>query len=316
MGRRSADSRAPPGGGTEEGPMQLLVALAALLLLVPSASAVDVLTSRNDLGRTGVNTAETALIPTRINAMTFGKLWTLYADGQIVAQPLYLSQLPVDTSTNPNAPRVQGTFNAILIATMHNTVYLYDADSERPGPEGRTIPLWATWLGKPRPGDVDIDMFFTNDPEWGILSTPVVDPTKSVVYVVAWHDDGGGPDSYRYRLHALRLKDGTHLAPPVVLNAPELNAKKQKQRAGLVFANGVLYMAFGADGSQGLLLVYDAVTLTRKAVWSPTPTGKNGGIWHSGQAPAVDGEGNLYLMIGNGTFGRVKDSDNYGQSFV
>ena len=89
---------------------------------------------------------------------------------------------------------------AVLVATMHNTVYLYDADHERPGPDGRTVPLWATWLGKPRPGGADIDMWATNDPEWGILSTPVIDTTRSVVYVVAWHDDGG--NTYRYRLHA------------------------------------------------------------------------------------------------------------------
>ena len=140
--------------------------------------------------------------------------------------------LAVDTSGNPSAPRVQGTFNSVLVATMHNTLYLYDADRERPGPGGQNVPLWATWLGKPRPGEGSIDMFFTNDPEWGILGTPVVDAAKSVVYVVAWHDDGGGPQGYKYRLHALRLKDGTHLAPPVTIDAPGLNARHQKQRAG------------------------------------------------------------------------------------
>ena len=56
---------------------------------------------------------------------------------------------------------------------MHNTVYVYDADKENRGPDGRTMPLWATWLGQPRPGGKDIDMWSTNDPEWGILSTPV-----------------------------------------------------------------------------------------------------------------------------------------------
>jgi hypothetical protein len=187
--------------------MRLPVALIALAGFISSAEAADVLTSRYTAARTGVNAAERVLTPANVNSGTFGKLWTLYADGQIVAQPLYVSGLAVDTSTNPAAPRVQGTFNAVLVATMHNTVYLYDADRERPGPEGRNVPLWATWLGPPRRGDADIDMFFTNDPEWGILSTPVIDPSKSIVYVVAWHDDGGA-QNYRYRLHALRLKDG------------------------------------------------------------------------------------------------------------
>jgi hypothetical protein len=132
--------------------MRVLLVLAALLLTVDCALAVDVLTSRNTLGRSGANTAETARTPSSVVGGKPGKLWTLYADGQVVAQPLYLSQLSVDTSTNLDAPRVQGTFNAVLVATMHNTVYLYDADHERPGPEGRTVPLWATWLGKPRPG--------------------------------------------------------------------------------------------------------------------------------------------------------------------
>jgi len=288
----------------------------ALLLTLQAASSGDVLTSRNTSGRTGVYAAEKLLTPTRINAANFGKLWTLYADGQLVAQPLYVSGLPVETSGNPNIPRVQGTFNAVLIATMHNTVYLYDADRERPGPDGRTVPLWATWLGRPRPGGPDIDMWATSDPEWGILSTPVIDPTRSVVYVVAWHDDGGGGHNYHYRLHALRLKDGTHLAPPVVLAAPGLNSKTQKQRTGLLLSRGVLYLTFGGDGNRGLVLAYDAATLTEKAVWASTPTGNDGGIWQAGQAPAVDADGNVYLMTGNGTFDAHTGGANYGESFV
>ena len=287
-----------------------------LVLAASTASAVDVLTSRNSIARAGVNADERLLNPTNVDARSFGKLWTLYADGQIVAQPLYASGLAVDTSANSSAPRVQGTFNAVLIATMHNTVYLYDADHERPGPGGRNVPLWATWLGQPRPSDKGIDMWSTNDPEWGILSTPVVDPSKSIVYVVAWHDDGGAGANYRYRLHALRLKDGTHLVPPVVLDAPELDSRKQKQRPGLLLASGTVYIAFGGDGSRGLLLAYDAATFARTAVWTATPTGQNGGIWQAGQAPAADADGNIFLMTGNGTFDAHTGGTNYGDSFV
>ena len=51
-----------------------------------------------------------------------------------------------------------------------------------PGPDGRTVPLWARWLGKPRPGGKDIDMFSTNDPEWGILGTPVISDDRKTLY--------------------------------------------------------------------------------------------------------------------------------------
>ena len=138
------------------------------------ADAADVLTQHYNNARTGAILDETTLGRDALSSGKFGKLWTLYADGQIVAQPLYVADLAIDTSGNPGAPLVKGTFNTVIIATMHNTVYAYDADQEKKGPDGHTVPLWATWLGQPRPSGKDIDMWSTNDPEWGILSTPVV----------------------------------------------------------------------------------------------------------------------------------------------
>jgi hypothetical protein len=287
--------------------------------------AADVLTQHNDNARTGVNTAETVLTTANVKPDAFGRLWTLYLDGQIAAQPLYVAQLAVDTSANPNTPPVRGTFNAVLVATMHNTVYLYDADHENRLPDGKTKPLWATWLGQPRPGGKDIDMWSTNDPEWGILSTPVIDPEKTTVWAVAWHNDGG---TLRYRLHALNLRDGAHRHPPVVIggNPPNpakpceypggFNPCKQKQRAALLLSRGAVYVAFGGDGSRGAVFAFDAASLQPRGFWSSTPTGKNGGIWQSGQGPAADADGNVYLITGNGTFDAHKDGPNYGDSFV
>ena len=130
---------------------------------------------------------------------------------------------------------------------MHNTVYLYDADHERRGPDGQTLPLWATWLGQPRPGGGDIDMWAVNDPEWGILSTPVIDPAKSIAYVV--------------------------------VEAPGLNPRSQKQRTGLLLTGGVLYVAFGGDGSRGLVAAYDAATLSRRAGSGHTSPGFSSRPW-------------------------------------
>jgi hypothetical protein len=304
-----------------------LLGLFSSFLALSIARAADVLTQHNDNARTGANTAETLLTTANVRPNTFGKLWTLYVDGQIVAQPLYVSKLAIDTSSNANAPLVKGTFNAVVIATMHNTIYVYDADKENPGDEGRTKPLWATWLGKARPGNKDkIDMWSTNDPEWGVVSTPVIDEKKETLWVVAWHNDEG---IYRYRLHALNLRSGAPVKPPVVIGGAPLNAQNpckyaagfdtcsQKQRAALLLADGVVYVAFGGDGNPGNVFAFDGKTLVQRAFWaSTTPPAVNGGIWQSGLGPSADDAGNVYLITGNGTFDAHENGPNYGNSFV
>jgi hypothetical protein len=298
-----------------------------LCAVAGQVGAADVLTQHYNNARTGANLDETALDSKTLRAGTFGKLWTLTADGQVVAQPLYVSRLAIDTAGNPDTPPVRGTFNAVIIATLHNTIYVYDADNEKRGPDGRTIPLWAKWLGQPRRGGGGIDMFYTNDPEWGILSTPVISDDRKTLYVVAWHDDGA--DGIRYKLHALDLASGADRQAPVIIGvsstaAPQpcnlqslFNPCTQKQRAALLLSNGILYIGLGGDGNRGALFAFDAASLTQKALWSTTPNGVNGGIWQSGQGPAADADGNIYLMTGNGTFDAgTGGGENYGDSFV
>src|SRR6185369_10173357 len=201
-----------------------------------------------------------------------------------------------------------------------NTVYVYDADQENRLPDGKTRPLWATWLGPARPGNKDqIDMWSTNDPEWGILSTPVIDAEKTTLWVVAWHGDtppGGGAVKISYQLHALDLRSGAPKGQPVVIGgAPPNPAKpcdypggfnpcRQKQRSALLLSGGVVYVAFGGDGSPGNVFAFDGATLAPRGSWSSTtpPKGVNGGIWQSGLGPAADDDGNVYLITGNGTF--------------
>ena len=70
------------------------------------AQATDVLTQHYNNGRTGATLDETVLNKASVGSSRFGKLWTLYADGQVVAQPLYVSGLSIDTTGNPNIPLV------------------------------------------------------------------------------------------------------------------------------------------------------------------------------------------------------------------
>jgi len=115
---------------------RVLIATVALAIAAPSASGqANVLTHHNDNRRTGANLRETTLTVAKVR-QKFGRLWTLFVDGQISAQPLYVSGLTV-------AGR---TVNAIIVATMHNTIYVYDADTKPTQPQSRDALVWAQWL--------------------------------------------------------------------------------------------------------------------------------------------------------------------------
>ena len=309
----------------------MITRLFVLTLLVTSSFAqVDVLTRRYDNSRNGANAHETIL--TQQNVRTgFGKLWTLYADAKIMGQPLYVSNLaiPVNNIIGPTAKaKCANGCNAVVFATMKGTLYAYMAD-QKPTNSFDTL-LWATYLSDgahcqcgangPQNGSGDFDMWAVDDPWWGILGTPVIDRGTNSLYVVNWTNDK------QYRLYKLNVTTGQVQSGPVVINgtvggqtfAPGNGGiQRRKQRAGLLLSNGLLYVAFGGDNNSALagwLFVYDAASLALKTVWSPTPNGRNGGIWMAGDAPASDAAGNVYLQTGDGDFDQANGS--YGDSIV
>jgi hypothetical protein len=107
---------------------------------------VDVLTRRIDNSRSGVNPHETILTQDAVRSR-FGKLWTLFADAKIMAQPLYVSNLVVPAATiigpTAKATCARGC-KAVLFATMKGTIYAYLAD-QKPATNNDTL-LWATYL--------------------------------------------------------------------------------------------------------------------------------------------------------------------------
>ena len=80
----------------------------------------DVLTQHNDNTRAGLNANETLLTPASVNQNTFGKLFTQNVDGIIVGQPLYASNVLTNDGKR---------HNVVYVATQHNSVYAFDADS-------------------------------------------------------------------------------------------------------------------------------------------------------------------------------------------
>jgi hypothetical protein len=305
--------------------------LALAIAIAPVFAQVDVLTRRYDNSRNGVNTHETILTQAKVRT-GFGKLWTLFADAKIMAQPLYVSNLEVPEANiigaTAKAKCAHGC-NAVLFATMKGTIYVYMAD-QKPTSNDDTL-LWATYLSDgahckcgatgPQNGSGDFDMFAVDDPWWGVLSTPVIDRGTNTLYAVTWTND------QQYRVYGLSLTTGQVTKGPTVVQgsvggetfAANTNGwiQRRKQRAGLLLANGLLHVGFGGDSTDGLagwFFVYDAATLAMKTVWSPTPNGRNGGIWMAGDAPAADASGNIYLQTGNGDL--APSAQKFGDSIV
>src|SRR5579871_4473549 len=176
-------------------------------LLIPCAAAaqVTVLTYHNDNGRTGQNLNEAILTPANVNQSTFGKLFTYKVDGYVYAQPLFVSGV--------NIPG-QGIHNVVFVATENNTVYALDADSNTGANAG---VLWQINLGPAAPTPTANFDFTPIQPQVGITSTPVIDPSTGIMYVDAFTEVSG---NFAHSIHALNITNGTEMAfSPVTVSA-------------------------------------------------------------------------------------------------
>jgi len=284
---------------------------------VRTSAQVNVYTRSYDNNRSGANLQETILKPSNVGAATFGKLFSVHTDGQIYAQPLYVSHLTI----------AGGTHNVVFVATMLNSVYAIDADSG--------TQLWTQNYGPPiNPEEVESDHNISWNTGLGILGTPVIDPATKIMYFVAANEtkSTSGTDIYQNNLNAIDITTGlpVHGSPIAIegkyltadlINPLVFNAKIQNQRPGLALANGNVYIAWASHEDQfayhGWVMAYSTSTLAQTAVYSDTTTGAYGGIWNAGQAPTVDPSGNIYISTGNGAFGQtVNKLIQTGNSFI
>jgi protocatechuate 3,4-dioxygenase beta subunit len=278
----------------------------------------DVLTQHNDNTRSGLNANETLLTPANVNVNSFGKLFTQSVDGMIVGQPLYANQVLMNDGV---------VHNVVYVATQNNTVYAFDADSTQ---GNNAYPLWAVNLdngGLPDPIS-DYGCTGTHYTEIGIMGTPVIDPGKTTIYVVAKTIVGTGPNATRnFSLHALDITRGNELSGgPVIITgtAPSnkgpvtFNPVYQMQRPALLLENGVVYIGFGGNGCDqyaynGWLFAYNSQTLQQQSFFLITPNGTRGSLWQGGSGPAADDPGYIYLATANGTYDSAND---YGDSVL
>jgi hypothetical protein len=292
-------------------------ALAGSLAFAQSGNPA-ITTGQYSSGRVTANTNEVLLTPLNVTGSQFGKLASYTVDGRIYAQPLYVPGVNINGTTR----------NVVYAATMHNTVYAFDAGN--PG----SPPLWQKNLGASAPagsGHGGCPVSTGTGPELGILSTPVIQLSTNTLYAVTATPGGGG---YQHFIHALDITTGQEkLAGPVQIQASVPGtgynnqggtvsltpASSEIQRTALLLANGTVYVGFGNCGIDndpwhGWVVGYNAANLQRQFVFNSTPNAGQGGIWQSGRGLMADNAGDIYFATGNATGSAVTTGTGLGDS--
>ncbi|MBV9273233.1 MAG: pyrrolo-quinoline quinone, partial [Verrucomicrobia bacterium] len=264
-------------------------------------------------------------------------LFNLPVDGKVDAQPLCVS--------NAAVANIGGLHNLVIVATEHDSVYAFDADSG-------ALYWQVSLLGS---GETPSDDRGCGQvtPEIGITATPVIDRsngiygTSGTIYVVAMSKSA---TAYHQRLHALNLASGQGPAVTAVEiqasypgTGPNNDGKghvifdpaQYKERSGLLLLNGIVYTSWASHCDQspytGWIIGYDESTLAQRAVLDVDPNGapnntflpdgSGNSFWGSGAGPAVDANGSIYALTANGPFETTllngfPDGRDYGDSFL
>jgi hypothetical protein len=274
----------------------------------------DVITRSFDFARTGANTAETVLTPAAVQTRGVKNLLTLLTpdDPRLEAQPLYLSGINIGGKVR----------NVIYQATMGNTVYAWDADTGE--------LLWKTTLGTPINGSQVIDAHNINV-KWGILSTPVIDRPAGLLYACTWisPDNSGNWQTGQHFVAVLDIVTGALKQPLLSLEGVTFDpgppgsqqvfrSIERKQRAALAIVNGAVVICFGTifetgKLARGWVIAVDTAKWAIAATWCSTARGSGGGIWMSGAGPAIQSDGSIWVVTGNGDFDGQVD---FGESVV
>jgi outer membrane protein assembly factor BamB len=235
-----------------------------------AAAILDWPTYHRDNARTGVD-------PAKGSFSTTSESWrSAQFDGDVYAEPLVVT-------------------GKIYAATNRNTVYALDASTGN--------PLWMTHLGEPIArsqlpcGDIDLT---------GIISTPVADPSRGLLYVVAFVQPG------RHELVALDLPSGAvRFRRPV--DPASANPLTHQQRAALALSQGLVYIGYGGlfgdcGDYHGWLVAASANDGTMRYSYQ-VPSQREGAIWAT-SGPAIDSAGNVFAATGNSSSLREFDFGN------
>ena len=262
------------------GPPRVLLALAAAAWMTAGgftavAAASSVPTAASAWTVYHGNAAGTGVAAPVPAVDTTARAWTSPAlDGDIYGEPLVFA-------------------GRVYVATENNTVYALSAATGS--------VAWSTHLGAPVPasslpcGDIT--------PTVGITGTPVIDPSRGEIFVVADELVHGRP---AHIVAGLATASGRREMARDV-DPPGADPAALLQRTGLTLDAG--RVVFGLGGNFG-----DCASYRGRVVAVPETGGtpafftvdaaageSQGAIWMGGAAPVVDGHGNIWVSTGNGS---------------
>jgi outer membrane protein assembly factor BamB len=183
----------------------------------------------------------------------------------------------------------------VYVATERDTVYSLAADSG--------AVLWSTHVGTPfDPGSV-AGLCGDIHPSVGITSTPVIDPSRDELFVVAAEQVPGGAS---HHLVGIDLVHGAVELDQVVDPAGAIPAY-ELQRASLALVDKRVMIGFG--GNYGDCGPYHGLVVSAPEGGGPTSLftvatlhgDDRGAVWMGGAAPTVDARGNVWVSTGNST---------------
>ncbi|TMD32377.1 MAG: hypothetical protein E6I95_10810 [Chloroflexi bacterium] len=249
---------------------------AALALIVGGASAsADWTTYHFDGAHTGYDPSPPAV-------SSFSSSWSTTVDGLVMAEPLY--------------------FNGLVYAvTMHDQLYALN-------PSDGSI-AWSYHIDNPFPASSIPSCDSVPGDAVGIMSTPVIDPSAGVMYMVGMTSLGF------YHLWAVNLSTHSLVYPPVSVDpmpdpfsgySQTQQNLYQNQRGALALnSTGTLFIPYGGrDGDcgqyHGYVIAVHASDGSALNTWHTNFNYREAGIWAPGGV-ALDASGNAIVATGNGS---------------
>jgi len=250
-----------------------------------SAAASDWTTFDHDSLRSAVDGSGNSFSPAT-GAWTSPNL-----DGQLYGQPL-----------------VYG--GRVYAATENDTVYALAANSGQ--------VLWSSHLGTPLNPSTVSGLCGNIHPTVGITGTPVIDPSRSEIFVVATVAAtlGGSPNAAH---HLIGLSTFTGLVMlDEIIDPAGTNPAFQLQRVALGLTQGRVVV--GVGGNSGDCGSYHGLVVSAPEDGSPPSVftvanqsgDSQGAVWMGGGAPSIDAQGDVWVATGNSA--HHSSGDAYDQS--